>query len=138
MRKLRNSALAIATATTVALGGMTVAGAQDGGALPNEESNVNLSETGSSAGSLGDALEFGEEADPRAIFGSYKSGFGDQPLWAQLMYGVGVQAWPPPSSAWSLLQQPTSSTPTSSLSLSLIHISEPTRRLRGSRMPSSA
>ena len=89
MRKLRNSALAIATATTVALGGMTVAGAQDA-PLPNNESNVNLSETGSSAGSLGDALEFGEEADPRAIFGSDKSGFGDQPLWAQLMYGVGV------------------------------------------------
>ena len=90
MRKLRNSALAIATATTVALGGMTVAGAQDGGALPNEESNVNLSETGSSAGSLGDALQFDEEADPRAIFGFDKSGFGDQPLWAQLLYGVGV------------------------------------------------
>ena len=90
MRKLRNSALAIATATTIALGGMTVAGAQEGDALPNNESNVNLSETGSSAGSLGDALQFDEEADPRAIFGFDKSGFGDQPLWAQLLYGVGV------------------------------------------------
>lgn len=91
MRKLRNSALAIATATTVALGGMTVAGAQDqGDALPNNESNVNLSETGSSAGSLGDALELDQELDPRLIFGSDKSGFGDAPTWAQVLYGVGV------------------------------------------------
>lgn len=90
MRKLRNSALAIATATTVALGGMTVAGAQEGDALPNNESNVNLSGTGSSAGSLGDALDFDQELDPRLIFGSDKSQFGEAPKWAQLMYGVGV------------------------------------------------
>ena len=90
MRKLRNSALAIATATTVALGGMTVAGAQEGGALPNEESNVNLSDTGSSAGSLGDALDFDEELNPRDIFGSDKSNFGKAPTWAQVLYGVGV------------------------------------------------
>ena len=92
MRNLRNSALAIATATTLTLGGMTVAGAQEAYVLPNNESNVNLSDTGSSAGSLGDALEFDQELNPRDIFGSDKSEFENAPLWGQVLYGTGIAA----------------------------------------------
>lgn len=86
MRKFRNSALAIATATTVAFGGVSVASAQDADPveLVDSLSSPSLSST------IGDALEKDEAADGRVIFGSDKTGFSTQPVWAKLMYGVGV------------------------------------------------
>lgn len=99
MRKLRTSALAIATATTVALGGMTVAGAQPNGssstsATTTEGDSVELVETEGPtlSSAIGGSLEAGKPADPTAIFGSDKAGFGEQPAWAQAMYITGVIA----------------------------------------------
>lgn len=91
MRKFRNSALAIATATTVAFGGVSVASAE----APVVEDDVVLSDSLSSpslSSNLNEWLELdkGAEADGRAIFGSDKTGFGEQPRWAQLFYGIGV------------------------------------------------
>lgn len=97
MRKLRTSALAIATATTVALGGMTVAGAQPNGssstsATTTEGDSVTFSDGTAGSSALGEALGAGKPADPTAIFGSNKAGFGTQPAWAQAMYITGVIA----------------------------------------------
>ncbi|MDK6806941.1 hypothetical protein FKE98_00830 [Corynebacterium aurimucosum] len=118
--RIRNAALAGATALAVTFGGSTVAFAQD--AAPQDENASSTSqENGSSAseeGTKGEASlsskigdwfyvdendNKGTEADGRAIFGSSKhehcdadetdqdcTSLGDQPTWAKTFYGLGI------------------------------------------------
>ncbi|WP_459612814.1 hypothetical protein [Corynebacterium urogenitale] len=100
MRKFRNSALAIATATTVALGGMSVASAED---------TVTIVEPSSSAANLssetGDSLNKDIKVNGEQLFGSgnhetqpngslpnFTDADGNVATWAKVMYGVGIAA----------------------------------------------
>ncbi|MGV0349868.1 hypothetical protein ACUY2G_02865 [Corynebacterium guaraldiae] len=115
--RIRNAALAGATALAVTFGGSTVAFAQD--AAPQDEntssttqengssaSNENTNSKASLSSKIGDTwFNKGKddnkttEADGRAIFGSSKHEHCDadetdqdctQPTWAKTLYGVGV------------------------------------------------
>lgn len=90
MRKFRNSALAIATATTVALGGVSVASAEETGEKVNL-SSISSSDTALSS-DLRDTFEWDKPANPEALFGLDKEGFANQPVWAKTMYVTGVIA----------------------------------------------
>ena len=100
MRKFRNSALAIATATTVAFGGMSVASAED---------TVTIVEPSSSAANLssemGDSLNKDIQVNGEQLFGSgnhetqpngslpnFTDADGNEATWAKVMYGAGIAA----------------------------------------------
>ena len=103
--RIRNAAIAGATALAVAFGGTTVASAEEPTAPKQEQS----SNTGSSAleendGAEKDAakdasfsskintglkLEGDQEADVQAIFGSSKD-LESQPKWAKVLYGTTI------------------------------------------------
>ena len=118
--RIRNAALAGATALAVTFGGSTVAFAQD--AAPQDEntssttqdngssaSDENTNSKASLSSKIGDWFYVNEndnkgtEADGRAIFGSSKhencdaneteeecTTLGDQPTWAKTFYGLGI------------------------------------------------
>lgn len=117
--RIRNAAIAGATALAVTFGGSTVAFAQD--AAPQDEntssttqengssSDENTNSEASLSSKIGDWFYVdendnkGTEADGRAIFGSSKhehcdadetdqdcTSLGDQPTWAKTFYGLGI------------------------------------------------
>ncbi|KKO80315.1 MULTISPECIES: hypothetical protein [Corynebacterium] len=113
--RIRNAALAGATALAVAFGGSTVATAAtfDGsntteavedakGGQPYDKPEGSLSSKVGGWFNVDENDNIGTEADGRAIFGSSKSEhcdegeagecttIGDQPTWAKTFYGVGV------------------------------------------------
>ncbi|MCQ9341857.1 hypothetical protein NQ023_01320 [Corynebacterium phoceense] len=111
--RIRNAAIAGATALAVAFGGTTVASAEDT-AAPKQEQSSTANDTSSSTekeGAEKDAakdaslsskintglkLEGDKEADGRAIFGSSKSEdngaetLESQPKWAKVLYGTTI------------------------------------------------
>ena len=113
--RIRNAALAGATALAVAFGGSTVATAAtfDGSntteAIDDAKTNQKEDQEGGSLSSkvggwfnIDEDDNIGTDADGRAIFGSSKSEhcdegeagecttIGDQPTWAKTAYGVGI------------------------------------------------
>ncbi|OFP35916.1 MULTISPECIES: hypothetical protein [unclassified Corynebacterium] len=101
MRNFRKAALAGATAVAVAFGSTTMAVAED----KNNEQETQLEQrqpgkdtegAGSLSSKIGNAFEATDEngkatgADGKAIFGSTKDGFGDQPAWAKAFYALTV------------------------------------------------
>ncbi|WP_018298036.1 hypothetical protein [Corynebacterium lubricantis] len=99
MSNFRKAALAGATALTVALGSTTVASAQENPTITFGESNLS-SQIGSDVFDVNTNPETNQDptaeensenfADGREIFGSTKDGFGEQPAWAQVLYGVTI------------------------------------------------
>ena len=104
--RIRNAAIAGATALAVAFGGTTVASAQE--TVTQDDHNVtveqqNPSKTakggeddngksdGSLSSKLGHKLEGDKAANGVGIFGSSKD-FSDQPAWAKVFYGATVVA----------------------------------------------
>lgn len=104
--RIRNAAIAVATALAVAFGGTTVASAQE--PVTQDDHNVtveqqNPSKTakggdddngksdGSLSSKLGHKLEGDKAANGVGIFGSSKD-FSDQPAWAKVFYGATVVA----------------------------------------------
>lgn len=100
--RIRNAALAGATALAVTFGGSTVAFAQD--ATPQDEntssttqdngssaSNKNTNSEASLSSKIGSKVEGDQAADGTAIFGSSKD-FSGQPEWAKILYGLTVVA----------------------------------------------
>lgn len=104
--RIRNAAIAGATALAVAFGGTTVASAQE--PVTQDDHNVtveqqNPSKTakggdddngksdGSLSSKLGHKLEGDKAANGVGIFGSSKD-FSDQPAWAKVFYGATVVA----------------------------------------------
>ena len=111
MRNFRKAALAGATAVAVAFGSTTMAVAEDKGpeAETNQSSTSSSSEdkgtttpsddnkgTSKASTKIGAGLGAYDKdgkatgADGRAIFGSDKTGFGEQPAWAKAFYAVTV------------------------------------------------
>ncbi|HIX79135.1 MAG TPA: hypothetical protein H9978_04195 [Candidatus Corynebacterium faecipullorum] len=97
--RIRNAAIAGATALAVAFGGSTVAFAEEG----NGPSASLSSKIGDTWFNKGEDDNKTTEADGRAIFGSSKhencdpneteeecTTFGDQPTWAKAFYGLGI------------------------------------------------
>lgn len=104
--RIRNAAIAGATALAVAFGGTTVASAQE--TVTQDDHNVtveqqNPSKTatggvdddkkseGSLSSKIGNKLEADKAANGVGIFGSSKD-FSDQPAWAKVFYGATVVA----------------------------------------------
>ena len=93
MRKFRNAALAVATATTVAISGVSVASAQDAG-------NQTPAATGSSdlKGKILKGIEWDSESGKTAsgdkiatwLKGEDKN--NDLPIWAKIFVGGGIAA----------------------------------------------
>ncbi|MCG7277671.1 hypothetical protein MHJ95_01515 [Corynebacterium imitans] len=102
MRNFRKAALAGATAVAVAFGSTTMAVAEDKKNEPAESPIVatqpgeDTEGNGSLSSKVGNAFEATDEngkatgADGKAIFGSKKDGFGDQPAWAKAFYALTV------------------------------------------------
>ena len=104
MRNFRKAALAGATAVAVAFGSTTMAVADEGTPAPQPEENQSSStdtpsddNQGKSKAStkIGAGLgaydkDGATAADGRAIFGSEKEGFGQQPAWAIAFYVLTV------------------------------------------------
>lgn len=104
--RIRNAAIAGATALAVAFGGTTVASAEDT-AAPKQEQSSTANDTSSSTekeGAEKDAakdaslsskintglkLEGDKEADGQKIFGSSKD-LSEQPKWAKVLYGTTI------------------------------------------------
>ncbi len=101
--RIRNAALAGATAIAVAFGGTTVASAQETinqgdhtveveDAQSTTAGNDNADVEGSNMSSrIGDKFEKEKPAQGPAIFGSSKD-LGSQPKWAQAFYGLTITA----------------------------------------------
>lgn len=91
MRSIRKAAIAGAAAIALTLGSTTAAVASDADIVEDAPGVVEDTKgegsiwTGSS-----ERLEGDKAADGTAIFGSSKNGFGEQPLWAQLLYGATI------------------------------------------------
>ncbi|MGV3071638.1 hypothetical protein ACEE90_04235 [Corynebacterium phoceense] len=115
--RIRNAAIAGATALAVAFGGTTVATAAETSSDQNTSSNANGSsasngadvdengnlinesdkeEGGTLSSKIGASLDAKEKANGRAIFGSSKSEndgadtLDDQPAWAKALYGTTI------------------------------------------------
>lgn len=97
MRKFRNAALAVATATTVAISGVSVAAAEDGQTPPAKEN------TGSSKPSAADSSELKNKIQDKVEWkkgpisgedvGNWLKGENkDLPLWMKLFVGGGIAA----------------------------------------------
>lgn len=113
--RIRNAAIAGATALAVAFGGTTVASAEET-ATPNQEQSSNANGSSNSADKAGESntadktgedkdaakgaslsskintglnLEGDQEADGQAIFGSSKD-LSEQPKWAKVLYGTTI------------------------------------------------
>ncbi|MDK8870217.1 hypothetical protein [Corynebacterium macclintockiae] len=87
MRKFRNAALAVATATTVAISGVSVAAAEDGQTPPAKEQTQGLK----------GSLELDKPASGKDIRNwldpKYKEDDkGDFGMWAKLLVGGGIAA----------------------------------------------
>ena len=104
--RIRNAAIAGATALAVAFGGTTVASAdvnQNGNTVPVEQAGPSKTGKGqaedqtpedytpSLSSKLGHKLEGDKAANGVAIFGSSKD-FSGQPAWAKVFYGATVLA----------------------------------------------
>ncbi|KXB55955.1 hypothetical protein HMPREF3227_02148 [Corynebacterium sp. CMW7794] len=107
--RIRNAAIAGATALAVAFGGTTVASAEDTAAPKQEQSSTaNGSSTSDNKGestpdekdaakgaslsskiNTGLKLEGDKEADGQKIFGSSKD-LSEQPKWAKVLYGTTI------------------------------------------------
>lgn len=107
--RIRNAAIAGATALAVAFGGTTVASAEDTAAPKQEQSSTaNSSSTSDNKGestpdekdaakgaslsskiNTGLKLEGDKEADGQKIFGSSKD-LSEQPKWAKVLYGTTI------------------------------------------------
>ena len=107
--RIRNAAIAGATALAVAFGGTTVASAEDTAAPKQEQSSTaNGSSTSDNKGdstpdekdaakgaslsskiNTGLELEGDKEADGQKIFGSSKD-LSEQPKWAKVLYGTTI------------------------------------------------
>ena len=105
MRNFRKAALAGATAVAVAFGSTTMAVAEEGTPAPKPETEQSSSndtdapadaKKPSASTKIGAGLEAYDKdgnatgADGRAIFGSQKKGFGDQPAWSKAFYALTV------------------------------------------------
>ena len=104
MRNFRKAALAGATAVAVAFGSTTMAVAETDPATQPEENQSSSTGTDAPADAkkpsastkIGAGLEAYDKdgnatgADGRAIFGSQKEGFGDQPAWSKAFYALTV------------------------------------------------
>ncbi|MDK8898356.1 MULTISPECIES: hypothetical protein [unclassified Corynebacterium] len=114
--RIRNAALAGATALAVAFGGSTVAFAAetteqgDNTVTVEKQSQSKKSQSKTGPGGVADTtpedytpslsskigniegLESDQAADGTAIFGIKKDGFSEQPEWAKVLYGVTVAA----------------------------------------------
>ncbi|WP_347305904.1 hypothetical protein [Corynebacterium sp. SA-MJD20WY100] len=113
--RIRNAAIAGATALAVAFGGTTVASAEET-ATPNQEQSSNANGSSNSADKAGESntadktgedkdaakgaslsskintglnLEGDKEADGQKIFGSSKD-LSEQPKWAKVLYGTTI------------------------------------------------
>ena len=99
--RIRNAAIAGATALAVAFGGTTVASAEDT-AAPKQEQSSTANDTSSSTEkdaakdaslsskiNTGLKLEGDKEADGQKIFGSSKD-LSEQPKWAKVLYGTTI------------------------------------------------
>lgn len=115
--RIRNAAIAGATALAVAFGGSTVAFAEDTNGSAQENTNSSSQQDNNSSSQEGNGSSASEEggkgeaslsskigdtwfnkgkddnktteADGRAIFGSSKD-FSGQPTWAKAFYGLGI------------------------------------------------
>ncbi|MGJ4082733.1 hypothetical protein ACN4DW_04925 [Corynebacterium macclintockiae] len=100
MRKFRNAALAVATATTVAISGVSVAAAEDEqGTTPGSQQTQGSAKTGEKpdlAGSLGkiqDKVEWKKGPISGEDVGNWLKGENkDLPLWMKLFVGGGIAA----------------------------------------------
>ncbi|MDY3126897.1 MAG: hypothetical protein SOW59_02020 [Corynebacterium sp.] len=115
--RIRNAAIAGATAFAVAFGGVSIASAQEEASQPaataedkssqekssnvenklnssNGENEENKSSNGSFSSRANDIkeLETDKDATGANIFGSTKTDFAGEPLWAKLFYGLTVVA----------------------------------------------
>lgn len=97
MRKFRNAALAVATATTVAISGVSVAAAEEGQTPPAPENTGSLQ----GEGSLIDKIKAGLELDKSASGDQIRNWLdpkykeedkGDFGMWAKLFVGGGIAA----------------------------------------------
>jgi len=104
--RIRNAAIAGATALAVAFGGTTVASAdvnQNGNTVPVEQAGPSKTGAGqkedqtpedytpSLSSKIGNKLEGDQAANAVGIFGSSKD-FSGQPAWAKVFYGATVLA----------------------------------------------
>ena len=104
--RIRNAAIAGATALAVAFGGTTVASAdvnQNGNTVPVEQAGPSKTGAGqkedqtpedytpSLSSKIGNKLEGDQAANAVGIFGSSKD-FSGQPAWAKVFYGATVVA----------------------------------------------
>lgn len=104
--RIRNAAIAGATALAVAVGGTTVASAdvnQNGNTVPVEQAGPSKTGAGqkedqtpedytpSLSSKIGNKLEGDQAANAVGIFGSSKD-FSGQPAWAKVFYGATVLA----------------------------------------------
>ncbi|WP_293768337.1 hypothetical protein [uncultured Corynebacterium sp.] len=90
--RIRNAAIAGATALAVAFGGTAVASAAE----PNEAYYGSSTFDGDNglaplSSKIGEALDADQAADGTKIFGT-EADVSSQPVWAQFVYGVGVTA----------------------------------------------
>ena len=85
--RIRNAAIAGATALAVAFGGTTVATAAETSSDQNISSNDPNTNGGSST--AGDWLDANKDANGRDIFGK-EANLSSQPAWAQALYGIGI------------------------------------------------
>ncbi|WP_293818913.1 hypothetical protein [uncultured Corynebacterium sp.] len=96
MRKFRNAALAVATATTVAISGVSVASAQDNQNPPATENTGSSQEGGLSGSSdLKDKLGWWQDFtgnDVRDWLDPKFEGEANLPLWAKIFVGGGIAA----------------------------------------------
>lgn len=102
MRKFRNAALAVATATTVAISGVSVAAAQEAGNQGSQEQTQGSGKTGekpSLAGSselkdkIQDKVEWKKGPISGEDVGNWLKGENkDLPLWMKLFVGGGIAA----------------------------------------------
>lgn len=92
MRNFRKAALAGATAVAVAFGSTTMAVAKEENPAPAEETTQTEASGSTKIGAgLGAYDKDGATAaDGEAIFGSDKTGFGEQPGWAKAFYALTV------------------------------------------------
>lgn len=103
MRNFRKAALAGATAVAVAFGSTTMAVAEEAGTPADEtnqtqdagSSNEGTDSQASGSTKIGAGLgaydkDGATAADGRAIFGSDKTGFGEQPDWAKAFYALTI------------------------------------------------
>lgn len=92
MRSIRKAAVAGAAAIALTLGSTSVAVAQDAPTMGEKEPVATTEGNGSLSSTINNDLnlEGDQAANGTALFGSSKDGFGEQPLWAQLLYGATV------------------------------------------------